>query len=128
MQKNAVTPKKYYIKPIKRQYFYEKDYQKGIDEHTLDGQIEIGEQHHNGEHQRAFCRGEEEKRLLPLYIFFLVIEHPSREPVQEGTAQEEGDKHTGKDKDYLVLADDERVADFVAHVEETDDGKEQARL
>ena len=113
---------------IKCKQFEQNQEANGINHRVLHGPSEVGLKHDHGEESQPFERYEEEVGLHPLFVFFLVEEHPSGEGIGDGLHEEIGGQYGGEYPNDLVLLDDERVAHERADVEEVADGEEQACL
>ena len=67
-------------------------------------------------------------RLQPLFIFFLVKEHPTRQGIEKCLQQEVAHHATGIDADYQILLDDECISDGYLRVDEVSDGHQKTGL
>ena len=95
------------VRLIKRQYFGCPQHDAHIDNAALDGELEVGLQHHQRQKQHALRRNKEEKRFKPLVVFALTEEHPPHKPLGKGLQQEIACHQTREYADNNELLGDE---------------------
>ena len=76
--------------------------------------MEVGKEQDDGEEEDAFGSDHEEERLHPLYIFFLIEEHPVDDAVEQKLHDEINREDCGEEPENLVMGDGKRLLGEVA--------------
>ena len=76
--------------------------------------MEVGKEQDDGEEEDAFRGNDEEERLHPLYIFFLIKEHPVDEAVEHELHDEIDREDSCEEAEDLIVGNGERLLGEVA--------------
>lgn len=109
LQKRPRLTEKDGIRLIECKQFYQHDDDNRVYDCAFHRDVEIGQQHDDGEQRHAFHRHQEQPGPHPLFVFFPVEEHPVDESVGQGLGHEIQNDSCGINANNLIVLQDEDI-------------------